>query len=105
MRIERHYVVPEPEEDFAEWVERHDLVVEVRERDPQITPNSERFYAALKGAEIKCNGMLRSTFNNGRSEADAIYGLPHLYSGRTIVFDAYKSTRRELVCPRFKGCA
>lgn len=101
MRIERKLV---PVEDFAEWVERHDLTVELHERGRDRLPGIERFYAYIKGAEILDNGFLRGASMDADSEDRAIAGLPSLYSERVIVFDAYKPTRRELVCPRFKGC-
>lgn len=101
MRIERKLV---PVEDFAEWVERHDLTIELMERGKDRLPFVARFYAYIKGAEIKEGGFLRSDFASGGDEEEAIKGLPTLYSETTIVFDAYKPTRRELVCPRFNGC-
>lgn len=101
MRIERKLV---PVEDFAEWVERHDLTIELMERGSDRPIGIERFYAYIKGAEIKDNGFLRGSFSNSENEADCIARLPAIYSEKTIVFDAYKPTRRELVCPRFKGC-
>lgn len=99
MRIERKLV---PVEDFAEWVERHDLTVEVVERAGRDVEH--RFYAHLKTAEIKDGGCLISSYADGHTEEEALRNLPKVYSECALVLDANRITRRELVCPRFKGC-
>ncbi len=104
MIIERELVPEMTIEDFAD---SHGLVMQVMERESadiamaHIGPNG-RFYAHFKGAEIKGNRVLISTFGDGATEANAIANYAKEISEKILVFNAYdKAARLELKCPRF----
>ncbi len=97
MKIERKLV---PESTLDEFVDRHGLVVEVVERDGHLKYGLPRFYAHLKGVEVKDGIILSSPFSDGDTENAALEGLSGIYSERLLVVDAYRATRREIQCPR-----
>lgn len=93
MKIERHFKDRMTIEEFAE---KHDLIMEVYERDKGIaTP----FYARFKGAEIKDDGMLRSAHGNGYTEEEAINDYASEISEKVLVFGAYITNRKEIRVP------
>jgi hypothetical protein len=82
---------------FAEFAERHDLEMVVRERSREMV-GLPRYYASLNGVESMERGMLCSSAGNGNSVEEAIADYAQQLRGKRIVVDAMRK-RREFVCP------
>jgi len=85
------------------FAKKHGLVMHVYERtDPQFS--NFRWHAAFMGSECKSisPGGLESTHGNGATPKRAIVDYKRKLSGRTLVFDAMSSARREIVVPTLK---
>jgi len=88
--------------DIADFAERHDLTIVVRERninDMNELNIKDSFYAYFEGAEIKRDACLSSDFGGGNSEEGAISDYANRISGRLLVFNAYGRDRHEIQAP------
>lgn len=78
---------------------KHSLDIVVRERPrPKDSPN--RYHASFPNVEIKGDGILTSTFGDGRTPFKAIRAYAKELSLQPLVIDAYRNTRKELTAPR-----
>ena len=61
--------------------------------------NENGWCVSIKRAEIKGNGVLKSIVAWGRTKQIARKELAKKLSGKTIVLNAYKTTRQEITLP------
>lgn len=66
-----------------------DLVVRKRE--------DGAIYVEYRNCEVKHGGMLTGVYGEGRNFEQACWDYYNKISGNTLVFDAYKDTRREVI--------
>jgi hypothetical protein len=78
-----------------EFADKYGLVMVVDE----ILKDAE-FHARLQGVEVKDGGVLIGAYGMGWAPDLAILNYWTQILGKTIVIDAYKSTRREIDVPR-----
>jgi hypothetical protein len=93
-----------PTVSIKEFAACHGLRLVVRERRvaariDQRGPDN-RFYATFDGAEIKGDGVLIGMFGNGATIDEAIQAYAREISVHTLVVDAYREARREVIVPR-----
>lgn len=84
---------------LQEFAEKHDLVMEINERDPNEYPNLPRYYASFEYCEVKGNGVLISAFGNGETIEDAMEDYTKQISGKILVFFPTGKGRFELQAP------
>lgn len=53
-------------------------------------------YTYYEHAEVKDGGMLHGVYGEGRTFEQACWDYLNKISGKTLVFDAYKESRREV---------
>ena len=82
---------------IQEFANRHDLVMEIRERP---FPDLSRLYALFQGAEVKEGVFLVGKTGNGSSPEKAMADYADKISGTTIMLNALKGSRREIKVPR-----
>jgi hypothetical protein len=100
MKIERIKHDPDPEPmSLTEFAETYDLTLEVNER-PIVKGSRRKFWVRFKRTEVKDRGLLIGETGDGPSEYVAIVDYVGKIAGRTIVFDAYGSSRQEIQVPR-----
>lgn len=93
-----------PRISFTDFLDAHNLTVVVREFMPgnqygrKISGNSV-WIADIKNVEIGENGLLAGCCGRGKTKEDALTALGEDISGKHLVVDAYKPTRREIDCP------
>jgi hypothetical protein len=100
MRIRRELVERSTIDAFAE---EHDLEMVITERRMDRWQRDHRllpFMAQFRGVEVSDGSILRGTYGQGRSEAEAIADYARQISGERVVVDAMKETRRMLLVPR-----
>jgi len=88
--------------DIADFAERHDLTIVVRERgyNDMVAFNVKHaFYAYFEGAEVKEGCCLVSSYGDGADEDDAILSYAQSISDKTLVFNAFGKDRREIKTP------
>lgn len=73
--------------------------MEVHERDHGIG-DPMRYYAKFSSSETKNGVVLAGVFGNGPTVDDAIEDYAMAISGKLLVIDAMKPTRREIQVPR-----
>lgn len=61
--------------------------------------NQQRYTASFVGAEVAENSCLISAYGKGITPNEALLDYVKRIKGKTLVFDAYKSTRREYQVP------
>jgi len=61
-----------------------------------------RWYVYFKGCEVKDGNVLCGVFGDGRTIKEAIANYTEAISGKLIVIDAYKETRKEIYVPILK---
>lgn len=95
MKIE----LPEPRPTFEEWVEKHNLTVEVVDRDhlPEDDPN--RYYAHFPECEEKDGNILAGTFGDGATPEEAIRDYAKQVGGKHLVFHAWDAEKRYYLFP------
>jgi len=54
-----------------------------------------RFSASFEGGEIKSDGVLISSYGDGKSPMEAIFNYCSKIAGKTIVFNSYSKERRK----------
>ena len=87
--------------NYKAFANENDLSLVITERAlPKTDP--ARFFATFKGAEVKENGCLTSTFGNGNTPSMAIKNYLKRIALKTIVIGAYTKTRKEIAVPRLK---
>lgn len=97
MKIEKHEIDGMTIEEFAD---KHDLVMEIHERRTPIGDPS-RYYAHFKSAEAKEGTCcLVGLFGNGSTPEEAITNYAREISLRTIIINAMRDNRREIIVPR-----
>lgn len=94
MKVEIHKL---EKESIGKFADRHELVIEVRERDKSFWP--ARYYASFKRTEIKNGAMLTGVYGNGSTPSKAIRDYAERISRRLIVVDAMSENRREIWVP------
>jgi hypothetical protein len=81
--------------EFADVINKELIIT----RYPQ---QNGRFVADLEYAEVKDDGMLVSSGGEGQNPIEALNNYAAQISGKTIVFDAYGSKRREYLVPELE---
>jgi hypothetical protein len=89
-----------PRTSLNEFAEANDLTLVVREREPEFWSRG-RYFAEFDGSEIKNDGCLATMSGNGETISLAIHDYARRLGGKTLVFNAYRSTRREIISPYF----
>lgn len=93
-------VVDVPEMTIQQFAEKHDLVMEIRERE-RPSDSTMRYYAHFRKAETKVGEhMLCGEHGNGPSKAYAVAQYAQAISLKTLVIDAMGYNRREIRVPR-----
>lgn len=85
--------------NFVKFLERENLTVTVSERPPHGYEHLSRFYAMIDNAEAKLGGAPMSISGNGDNPEEAIIALSRDIAGKTLVIDANKASRRQIVVP------
>jgi endonuclease III-like uncharacterized protein len=95
MKVKLERIPSIPIDEFADM---HGFDIIVKER---LTSDiSARFYASFSTTvEIKERSTLSSAFGNGKTPYEAIVAYAERISNKTLVVDAYKSTRKEIQTP------
>lgn len=83
-----------PRVDIVEWSSANGMDVTINERPHVAEGTHGRLYATIP-VEIKGDGVLTSTFGNGRTPDEAIENLAVELSNKTLVCDAYTDRRIE----------
>jgi hypothetical protein len=93
---------PEPEPMTLErFADLHGFDVVVQERDPKYFTGGSRWFAVFyPSVEEKFDGILRGTFGQGCTPDEAVKEWAEEISGKLIVVDAMKPTRREIKVPK-----
>lgn len=82
---------------LEKFAETNGLEIKAVERQPAFRPTEEsRFYATISRLEIKNRHFLEATFGNGCTPFKAIRQYAERLSEKTLVIDAYATTRREI---------
>lgn len=94
MQIQRYL---KPRDTLENFAAKHGLIMEVHERD--LGHSAGQFYAHFQNAEVKDGACLVGTHGNGCTEDGAITQYAREISGKRLVIDAYKDSRREIEVP------
>jgi hypothetical protein len=86
-------MIQENNMEIMEFAEMHSLKMEVRRR------KAGDYYASFSHAETKRDCFLEGTYGNGKNKKEAIKQYAKEISGKLLVVDAYKETRREIPVP------
>lgn len=88
---------------FLEFDESENLELQINERpyDFRRRIHLERFYCSFKHAEIEDGDLLKGASGNGETIEKSIIDYMQQISGKTLVIDAYKDTRRRIVVPKW----
>jgi hypothetical protein len=78
--------------NLGEFADRHGLVMRVTG-----VPNS--LHASFQCCEVGGDGLLRSVYGIGPTEDHAFRDYAQKISGKLLVINAYKDTRREILAP------
>lgn len=97
MKIEREDV---PQMTIEEFAEKHDLVMEVRER-PYPVGSPGRYYASFKNSDTMEDGCIVGTHGDGPTPEAAIKDYAAELSLKRLVLNAFtKQKRIEINVPR-----
>ena len=97
MKIEQHTI---PTETIAAFARRHNLTMEVHERDTPVGA-PDRYYAYFKGVEAReGHCVLAGVYGNGSTPEQAIADYAARLSMHRLVVDAMGDSRREIKAPR-----
>ena len=99
MKINLHKI---EEMKISEFANKHDLVMEVNERDLPVG-HPLRFYACFAHTEVKDGCILIGTYGNGDCPEQAINNYAKEIQFQTIVVNARSQNRREITVPRLKA--
>lgn len=89
-----------PVSTIQEFAVKHGLTMKVVERGAHRSPGVERFYACFENSETKEGCILRGSFGNGDTEAEAIENYAAEISEKLLVTGAFTKDRREIQVPR-----
>lgn len=89
MRVERTLL---DKCNLGAFADKHGLVMRVTE-----VPNM--LHASFEHCEIGGDGLLRGVYGVGATEDQAFKDYAKKISGKLLVIDAYKDTRREILAP------
>jgi len=86
--------------DLEEFAKKHDLVMQVSERDVAAQlMGVARYYAKFKGVEVKTGLTLEGAYGNGTTPEKAIEDYCKEISGKWIVVNAYGPSRALIYTP------
>ena len=89
-----------PRMTIEEFADKHDLIMEVNERSPVLWKDeSSRYYAHFRNAEISRDIFLAGSFGDGSTPEEAISNYAKEISGRTLVVEACRDSRRDIRVP------
>lgn len=89
------------EMSLEEFADKHGLVMEVHEREKPVN-EGKRFYAHFRGVEVLKDSVLVSEYGDGSDPVIAVAKYAKMISGKVLVLDAYKPTRREIIVLKLK---
>lgn len=92
MEIEFH---PLPAPTIEEFAEKHELVMQILERQ------HGEYYANFKNSEVLNGSMLSSIYGTGFTQSAAMQDYAKLIAGKLLVVNAYTPRRQELRVPYF----
>lgn len=98
MKTEVFYIKEMSLEEFAD---KHGLVMEVHEREKPATEGM-RFYAHFRDVEVLNGRCLVSEYGDGSDPVIAVARYAKMISGKVIVLNAYRFSRREIIVPKLK---
>lgn len=81
--------------DITEYADVIGRELEIRYYPSQ----NHRFSAQFNGAEVKGDGVLSSSFGDGKTPDEALINYLAEIRGRTIVFNASRPNRAEFIVP------
>ncbi len=88
----------QPRQKLSDFADQHGLEMIVNER-PKKYSELPSFYANFARVEVKDGNFLRSTHGDGQTPEEAIEDYRRQISEQDLVFDAYRSTRRDIRAP------
>lgn len=84
---------------LQEFADEHHLVMEVHERADFGLESAVRYYAMFRDCEVLSGRTCYGVFGNGATPNAAIKRYAEEISGKLLVKDAFKETRKEMSVP------